>query len=56
MKTPKKPKNKNLNVRLDADTLALFEEVSDMDERTVSDWARVILSREANKIVNGVKS
>jgi len=56
MRPAKKPMNKNLNVRLDVDTLMLFEIAADLDERTVSDWARVVLRREANKIANEVKS
>jgi len=43
---------KNINVRVDEETLELLNEAAELDERTLSNWARMVLRREANKLVS----
>ncbi len=45
----------NINVRLGEDVLELVEEAAELEERSVSNWVRVVLRREAQKVVDANK-
>ena len=45
----------NINVRLSEDLLILLEEAAELEERSVSNWVRVVLRREAQKVVDANK-
>ena len=45
----------NINVRLGEDVLKLVEEAAELEERSVSNWVRVVLRREAQKVVDASK-
>lgn len=45
----------NLNIRVDEELRILLERAAAGDERTVSDWARVVLRRAAtNAVLNKI--
>ena len=45
----------NINVRLGEDLLQLVEEAAELEERSMSNWVRVVLRREAQKVVDANK-
>jgi uncharacterized protein (DUF1778 family) len=45
----------NINVRLGEDVLKLVEEAAELEERSMSNWVRVVLRREAQKVVDANK-
>jgi predicted HicB family RNase H-like nuclease len=45
----KSPKTTNLHIRCDPELLELIEKAATKDERSVSQWVRLVLRREAEK-------